>query len=630
MRRKAIWIGSGLFVVILLLLAVGFWWWRSGPSENFAVYLPSDTLAVVYAPDGLKTLLRYQSSNLKKVLECPEGKNVSSVVAGMTGDGLSDDIKTKIQDGQKKANDILNTFWPNLSGQSFFAVTKIDTEHAEQSSMILGFAPHSGTATFDPFWDKCKTDFQDLWKDGVSFGTAEYKGISYETVDGTGEMKTLRVCKAKVGHWVIVTFGEGALKDFVDRYQKPTPADSLSSQADYKKISGRLANGEVIFYGNIAQGCKVAQEGLEKNLLLKGNIANLTKAYEPFPAFGGKIAFDGPLLRSQWIILSPKDLRPDLGVAYQPCSFHTLTYTSEDTIFYEASQLDLKKQWDYIGKSAADPQVNQGLKTFEIMCTGAGVDLHKNVLEAVGPEICIMADWLKSDAYPSLSILTELQKPDDFKPTIDALVNLAAGAAGGPAALKDSTAGSITLKTITLPIGGIAPTFTTSGKVFGIFMGPASAQRILTKTSGPTIYDQPEFKALGSPVFEGSTGAIYLNTPRIVDRTYSYVKPMTQMAAPFLPANVSTALSKISFPDKLSFSADLGGWVMKQRVDDDAIQIDTVTGVSPVIPVCLAAGAAIGIQSSMMMHAHAAATPPVPVMPAPDMPDAPSATTNPK
>jgi len=616
MRKITIWIGTGLFFVVAALLIVGFWWWKSGQNENFAAYLPSETLAVIYAPDGMQTYLHFQNSNLKKVIECPEGKALSEAMAGLTGEGMSDEAQAKLQKGKKDFEELIQTFWPNLSGKSFLAVTKIDPGHPEQSSVIIGFEPHFGPATFDPFWVKFVADLKETGKDTVHFGTGEYEGVSFETLEGTGKLKSLKVCKAKVGLWVVLSNGEEALKDFVNRHQKLNPSESLAGQPEYQKLCKRLSNCDVMAYGNIAQGCKLAEQILSKNLPTNTAIANITKTYQPFPALGGKIAFDGALLKSQWVILSPKEQRPDLGIVYQPCEFRTLTYTSDDTVFYEASQLDLSKQWEYMLKTSADPKVNEGLKSFEKICEGAGLDLRKNVLEAIGPEFCLIVDWMESDPYPNLAIISEVAKPDDLQPAENALVKMAEGAMGGPSALKDSTAGPTTLKTISLPFGKLSPTFTSSGKVFAVFTSQESAQRILGKQPGDTIYDQEEFKALGSPVFNGSNVGAYINTPRIVDRCYGYVKPMAQLASHFLPGKLATAVSHASLPEKLSFSSDLGAWVMREHVDDEAFQVDTVTGaMNPFIPVGFIAGAAIGMAQNQMLPGHRQPVPPSPDVP---------------
>lgn len=607
MRKNAVWIISVLVLLFVGLLGAGFWWWKVRQAEDFARYLPSETLGVFYVPDGIQTGVHYQGSNLKKVIECPEGRAVTSALLGFFATNLEAAKQEKFEATLKGVQKTLDIFWPNLAGKTFAAVTRINPAEPLQSGAIVGFSPYAGTAAFEPFWLQCKELLTAEAKEAVTFGSGEYNGIPYETVEKTGE-KGSKLCKAIVGKWAIVTYGEPTLQEFINRFQGKDSSPTLAQYSDYKKVQKNLGPYDLMIYGNITAGINVGLQVMAaspmKDAVQKEPFTKLAEIYREFPAFGGKLVFDGPLLRTQWVVLNPKELRTDLGASQIPGKLKMVSYTSDDTVFYEGARIELKKQWA-VATERVDPQAKEILKTVEATLKNSGIDLQTNVFDALGTELALIVDWTPMAPAPEVGVLVEIAKPDAFKPVIDAGLKLLQTTGGTNLVLTDSTAGSIPLKTVTLPVPYVSPTFTTSGNLLGIFTTRDFAQRLLSKNGGKTLYDQAEFMALKSPPFEDVLSGIYVNTPRIVDHCYIHVKTFWPSAMAFMPPKISQTIGKTQLPDKLSFSGDMGAWMLSTEINDEAILMKTVSGAgSPLLPLFVAGVAVVSYQGIAAGHAH--------------------------
>ena len=108
-------------------------------------------------PNAATIATSYQTSRLKQLVDSPNSQPVSDAVVKAIG---------------QKNLDLLNAFLPNLSGQSFFAVTHFDADKpAEQVGIIAGMRPKAGMGSFDAFIAKLKATWPDVLKQG-STGTS--------------------------------------------------------------------------------------------------------------------------------------------------------------------------------------------------------------------------------------------------------------------------------------------------------------------------------------------------------------------------------------------------------------------------------------------------------------------------
>ena len=60
-----------------------------------------------------------------------------------------------------------------------------------------------------------------------------------------------KLCVAQVGGWIVTTWGEASLLDWIQRYQKKSTDPSLAQNNDYKKSLTRVGKGSMtLFYLN--------------------------------------------------------------------------------------------------------------------------------------------------------------------------------------------------------------------------------------------------------------------------------------------------------------------------------------------------------------------------------------------
>jgi hypothetical protein len=101
-----------LFLLLLAGLGLGAWWYLFGPNEfDSAELAPANSLVFASIPNGTAVLEGYETSQLKTIVSSPNFKTVHDAIAGVVG---------------AKTIDLAHSLLPNLSGQSFIAITHYD------------------------------------------------------------------------------------------------------------------------------------------------------------------------------------------------------------------------------------------------------------------------------------------------------------------------------------------------------------------------------------------------------------------------------------------------------------------------------------------------------------------------
>src|ERR1700722_19417827 len=101
-------------IAFALVLLLGFcaWYYLYGPNKISAAELvPADTVVFATIPNAAEITTDYQTSHLKELVDSPNAKPLVDAISQWLG---------------QKNLDLLLAFAPNLSGQSFIAVTHID------------------------------------------------------------------------------------------------------------------------------------------------------------------------------------------------------------------------------------------------------------------------------------------------------------------------------------------------------------------------------------------------------------------------------------------------------------------------------------------------------------------------
>jgi hypothetical protein len=548
-------------VVLFLLIAAGgaAWWfhWRVPAHASPAASLPAGTLVYIEMPDGAQTWLRYRNSSLRKVMESPEVKELFASASGL---GLlpSFPASTAGTNAPSAAPAPAAPVAPGadewiqaLGGASFVACTHLDwkpvagqkpdpKEIARGLGLIAGFyhAPHDGAQI---------QALVDRWAAAGhgKAGTATHGGVTYATVDFD---PGFRLCHARAGGWDLITLGEPALADFLDRLAAPGKggADSLAAFADYQKVMARVAPGADFYdYINL-RACLDLGAGFMAALPGKQNPA-VWQRLQFMHAFAGSLAFRDGQLVHRTAILAPQAERGDFAGSFAPIPLDSLRFTSPSTLFYCAGNLDLEQVYQRqvqamqaaqpLGTVAANP-----LAAAEQQFKAQGFDLHENLLRAVGPEAALVIDWPAAQPIPDVLLLFAVKDAAKFDPLYDKCLSLLAPLTASIGKAEPFTAGKfhgLSLTPAQQP--KLSPTLF-NGPFWGLSLTSSGAQRLLGG-AGPAGLARASFALPGGP--EHPCGIVYLKTSAVLGQGYAALRPFLLQSggldAGALPATISFA-----------------------------------------------------------------------------------------
>jgi hypothetical protein len=590
MTRARVLILVGIVFLILALGAgAGAWFYLYGPNKiDAAELVPGDTLFYATIPNAATIATGYQTSQLKQLVDSPNSQPVSDTIVNAIG---------------QKNIDLLNAFLPNLSGQSFFAVTHYDSNHPEQIGLVAGMKPKAGMASFDTFITQLKTTWPDILKQGTT-GTGSVAGVDYQWLKGPGASD--KICVANVHGWIVTTWGEASLQDWIERFRKTSATPSLAQNADYQKSVARIGSAPMtLFYLNYHAALDLVKTQLSKTN--PGSVDYLTKKFASIGGLAVGTAFENGEIVDRFSCLIPHQAQVDAGMASGPCPFDTLKFTSTNTKFYWATNID----WQQYAKNveeqqsqpgAANPFIGAIVRFVQAWAQGAGVDIHKNILDTLGPEISIQAEWADDKTYPEVGLFVKIAKPDDFKPTIDAIIATARKKYPLDAVITELNSNGQTFAALKFvqPLPFV-PTITETGPYFGIFSSEALAAGSFARDDATTLPHDTDFTRQIGDRRNGAAQILFIDTPHLADRAYRTAMPYISLLSMF-NKQLATLLQGKTLPPDLTWLAPMETWSFVMTPDDDGVQAYSVSGIgNQGILLAGTAGGAFTLAQSMGM-----------------------------
>jgi hypothetical protein len=611
MTRARVLILLGIvFLILILGVGAGAWWYLYGPNKvDAAELVPSDTLFYATIPNAATIATGYQTSQLKQLVDSPNTKP------------LSDSIVTAI--GQKNI-DLFNAFLPNLSGQSFFAVTHFDSNHPEQTGLIAGLKPKAGMGSFDAFIAQLKTSYPDFLKQGTT-GMGNVAGVDYQWLKGPGA--TDKICVAQVSGWIITTWGEASLQDWIERFHKKSATPSLAQNTDYQKSVTRVGNAPMtLLYVNYHAALDILQKQFAKT-----NSKGSDYLAKKFAAIGGMAIgtdFENGEIVDRFSCLIPHQAQVDAGMASAPCPFETLKFTGPATRLYWAASVD----WQQYAKNIQDQENQSGMpnpiiegvvRVAQNWAQGAGIDLHHNILDALGPEVSVQMEWNDDKTYPEIGLFVKIAKPDDFKPTIDALIATARKTYALSAVITELNANGQTFSALKfIQAQPFVPTITETGPYFGVFSSENLAVGSYSRDDSSNLTHNADFTRQIGDKRNGAAQISFIDTPKLADRAYRMAMPYVSLMSLF-NKQLAAMLQGKTLPPDLTWLAPMGTWSFVMTPDDAGIQAYSVSGIgNQGILLAGTAGGAMTLAQSLGMLPkfglnRANPAPPAPVAPTP-------------
>jgi hypothetical protein len=579
--------------VLLLLLGLGAWWYLFGPNSVLAAELvPADTLAFFTIPNAAKLTTGYETSQLKKLVDAPEAKPVIDSIINLLG--------------QKNA-DLIRAFLPNLSGQSFIAITHFDPDKPGEIGFIAAMKPKPGSGNFDAFVEKLKATYPDLLKQGTT-GTGNVNGVDYQWIKGPGASD--KICVTKLNGWIVTTWGEASLGDWIQRLQKKSSTPSLAQNADYQASLERVGKDSMTLVYVNSHALAPAMENLMRRLPNSNNC--LEKRLDAMGGIAMGARFEQGEIVDRFSVLMPRQAQIDAGAA-GPCPFDTLKFTGPDTRFYWASSTNWTQAWKNIqDQSSATPQLGGFASALQTWAQGEGIDIQRNILDALGPEVSLQAEWSADTTYPEAGLFVKVSKPDDFKPTITAILDTIRKNYGTVALVNEITSGDrhyATLKFVqSVPL---TPTMTEDGDYFGLFLSENHAVRSFQRDATVGLLHNADFLRQIGDKRNGASQILFLDSPQLLDRGYRTAMPYLSLAS-MLNKNMAAVLKDHPLPADLAWLAPMGTWSFVSSNDDNGGQGYSVSGIGNQ-GIYFMAGAGAGgavLQSMGLVHPPAPSAPP--------------------
>jgi hypothetical protein len=506
---------------VLLVLLGSAWWYFFGPNPVTAADLvPGDTLVLLAIPNGTALAAGYPGSHLHNLISSPNAQPALGAVGAALG---------------PRNLDLLEAFAPNLSGQSFVAVTPAPA--GGHLGVIAAFRPKPGLGNFDAFVSKLRADYPDFLNE-VAVGSGEVDGVAYQSLQhsATGD----KVCVAQLGGWVVTTWGEAPLADWIARYRGETPSPSLAQNPDYQKVRARIGrDADALVYLD-GRGAAAAL-----NQLLPGAprpaLDNL-----PAGAVGIGSRFQDGDIVDRYALLGAKPP--------QPCAFETLKFTGPDTRLYWARTIDWST-W-----ANPDPKVDSLAGRLKSWGESHGIDWQKNVIDALGGEFSLQGEWTDDADWPEAGIFVKLSNPDAFKPVIQAIIDTVRTTYGQQGYIGEFASEDQHFATFKMTNGFPAhPTVTEGGDYFGLFTNDNFALHSYQRDTVGTIDHNDDFGRLIGDRRSGASEVVFLNAAPVLNRAYQKALPYVPMAAMISPS-LAARLQSVQLPPDLSWLMPMGSW----------------------------------------------------------------------
>ena len=606
-------IATALFVSVGA--GAGAWYYLyGGPEFSAAELVPANTLLFATIPNGVNIVEAYQTSQAKLLISSPNMKPLQDELTQLMG---------------PKNIDLLQTFLPNLSGQSFFAITQFDADHPDKVGIIAGMKPKAGLGDFGAFLDKLKATYPELFKETTT-GKGNVAGHDYDWISAPGAPE--KICVANINGWIVTALGEASLQDWIERLEKHSTTPSLSDNADYHASLSRIgADPMTLAYLNYHEVVDIMQKQLAKTDPKMSDV--FAKKLKDLGGAAVGTRIENGQIVDRYSFLMPRQAQLDAGLSADPCPFDTLKFTSRDTRLYWASSFNWKQYYKSVkeqldAETAGTPMAGVATGYAQDWLKQAGIDVQHNIVDALGPEISIQAEWNDGVNFPEIGFFAKLDHPDDFKPVIGALLDAARKEFATSAVIKEMNLSGQNFATLNfVPVGVISPTITEDGPYFGLFLTANQAVRSYQRDANLTLAQNDNFKQQIGDQRTGAQQIIYFDSPYMLNRAYKLGLPYLSMAAMF-NKDVSNALQGHQLPDDLTWLQPMGTWSCVFKNDDAGIQAYSTSGIgNQGIFLSFMGGGALGVaQSYGLLDKAGALMPGMPTMGAGSMTAPPPGT----
>jgi biopolymer transport protein ExbD len=199
--------------------------------------------------------------------------------------------------------------------------------------------------------------------------------------------------------------------------------------------------------------------------------------------------------------------------------------------------------------------------------------------DALGPEISVQVEWGADATYPEAGLFVKLDKPDDFKPTITAIIESVRKAYATSAVIKEMNSNGRNFAALEfVQSSPISPTITEDGPYLGVFLTENQAVRSFQRDPTIGLLHNADFNRQTADKLKRATQVFFLDSPRLLDHAYRTVMPYLSIASMF-NKKLAAMLKGVDLPADLTWLAPMGTWSCVTTPDEEGVQGYSVSGI---------------------------------------------------
>ncbi len=283
---------------------------------------------------------------------------------------------------------------------------------------------------------------------------------------------------------------------------------------------------------------------------------------------------------------------PELGT-------ESMMLTSEDTVLFFASVMDLPETFEVPDAPGADP--TGMLSALDLWLAGMeeqGITAE-TISEAFGKEFSVTIDWNELSAQPTVLVSVEVA---DFEKADTLVRAMAASASGLQAPAITEQDGATLLIFPSLGMMNLSPSIAlTTGRMIFSMDGETASKAIAQVAAGKsTLSENSDYQSAMKGLATANNAVGFVDTKALFERSYSMLRPALFLGGALIPG-ASENVDFTKLPGTESISQHLGPVAYSSNASDKGYVVESTGPVTmnQLIFVIVGAAAGAGIQQAL-------------------------------
>ena len=445
----------------------------SRPAPRAMDLLPESTLVFIDIPDFSKSRADFAKTELYALQQEPEVQAFLEKPLAVLREASS------LAGAPRDAESIGNFILDGMQGEVFLAVTHV-TIVPFDVGLILGMDVRHKRIEATAGLYRLESALKQTYPHG-NFQEGNYLGVKYsvwETQPG------FPVCHAFFDSLAVFTLGEDTMRDTIACYTGQASPDfkRLAASAKFQNVRQHASkNHEFLAYLNVEEMLSL----VGPLLALAPQTSSMYQKFEHIQTSAYSMTFVDHGVEDVGFLAYSGGPQP----TPPPTQRKTLALTSPDTLLYSVGSANLTATYEQGMQSLSQSGVATvmlAVEQFQQAQRSRGLHIREEVLQRLGPELGIIANWRAGTQVPDFAIVSEVTDPDKLLPALDGAMNaLKESALGGDDQFPwdETESAGRKLRTLRIGDGRFAPTYTTTDRFLILATTPNYARELLAQAS---------------------------------------------------------------------------------------------------------------------------------------------------